>query len=429
MNTVSGVERRFLCEPAPDPTELPDDPDAVLRLILEPEKRGELYPLYHRLRALAPVHRASVSGLPDGCWVLSSYAAVDRVACSAERRERPARLRRCSTTTATRGPSTGCSPTRCSSSRSQSTIVCARLVYRVFTPRAVAPLGPLTEAVAHQLLDAVEARKEMDFVTAFAYPLPIRAICKLLGMPADAEDEIEQWTWDFVVVGDPMSVTPDAAARGDIAAVAFHDLFARLLAARRAHPGDDIMSVLTTPDEDGERLSLEEAIVTCALLLQAGHETTADLLGNALVALFRHPDELGFLRDTADAMRPAVEELLRFDCSVQMSMRLVTEDLEVEGSLIPAGSLAAVVYAEAEPRSREIRGSRSARSPRNPTHLAFSVGVYYCLGNASVLALSSVPGLRVLLDRFPGIAPAGDTFVQRRTMRLHGALRLPVRWT
>ena len=142
------------------------------------------------------------------------------------------------------------------------------------------------------------------------------------------------------------------------------------------------MSVLTTPDDDGERLSLEEAIATCVLLLQAGHETTADLLGNALVALFRHPDELRFLRDHADATRPAVEELLRYDCSVQMSMRLVTDDLEVEGTVIPAGSLAALVYGAANHDPARFADPDRLDLRRNPTHLAFSVGAYYCLGNA-----------------------------------------------
>jgi cytochrome P450 len=303
-----------------------------------------------------------------------------------------------------------------------------RLVFRAFTPRAVAPIGTLTEAVAHELLDAVDERGEMDFVASFAYPLPIRAICQLLGMPPDAQEEIEQWTWDFARAGDPMSLTPEIAVRGDAAAEAFHDLFARLLAERRAHPGDDIMSVLTTPDDDGERLSLEEAIATCVLLLQAGHETTADLLGNALIALFRHPDELAFLRKSPDDTRRAVEELLRFDCSVQLSMRLITSDLEVEGARIPAGDLTSLVYGAANRDPLSFPEPDRLDLHRDPTHLAFSVGAYYCIGNA--LARTEIASaLRVLLQRLPDIAPSGETFTQRRTMRLRGAQELPVRWT
>lgn len=426
-SAAPGVEHRFVPEPAPEPVALPDDPDAVLRLILDPETRGELYPLYRRLRALAPVHQASVSGLPDGCWVLTSYAAVDRVARSASAVNDP-RTAKVFDHDGKAGPFSRMLANSMLFLEKPDHDRVRRLVYRAFTPRAVAPLGALTEAVAHELLDAVEARKEMDFVSAFAYPLPIRAICQLLGIPADAQHEIEQWTWDFARAGDPMSVTPEAAARGDVAAEAFHDLFARLLAERRAHPGGDIMSVLTTPDVDGERLSLEEAIATCVLLLQAGHETTADLLGNALVALFRHPDELRSLRNNADATRPAVEELLRYDCSVQMSMRIVTDDLDVEGKMIPAGSLAALVYGAANHDPARFAEPDRLDLRRNPTHLAFSVGAYYCLGNA-LARTELASGLRVLLDRLPRIAPDGDTFVQRPSMRMHGALHLPVHWT
>jgi cytochrome P450 len=188
------------------------------------------------------------------------------------------------------------------------------------------------------------------------------------------------------------------------------------------------MSLLVHSDDDGERLSLDEAIGTCVLLLQAGHETTADLLGNGLVGLFRHPDQLAWLRANPEATRHAVEELLRYDCSVQMSMRLVTADLEVEGSVIPAGSLAALFYGAANRDPARFSEPDRMDLRREPQHLAFSAGAYYCLGNA-LARLELRAGFRTLLERLPDLAPAADTFLQRRTMRLRGPQQLRVRWT
>jgi cytochrome P450 len=308
-----------------------------------------------------------------------------------------------------------------------------RLVFRAFTPAAVAPLGALTEEVAGELLDTAlfeggaGGGGEMDFVSQFAYPLPLRAIMRLLGLPYDARDSIEEWAWDFSRAGDPMSATPEIIARGNAAAQQFHDFFDRVIEERRSHPGDDIISALVTAEEDGGRLSHEEAISTLVLLLQAGHETTADLLGNALVALFRHPEELARLRADPALLRPAVEELLRYDTSVQMSMRLITDDIQAGDVAIPAGSMAALVYGAANRDPEKFVEPDRLDLDRNPTQLAFSSGSYFCLGNALARAELQA-GLRVLLDRIPTIRPAGETFVQRRTARLRGPQELRVAW-
>jgi cytochrome P450 len=419
-----GVERAFAITPTDD--ELPDEPDEVLRRILDPVTRGELYPLYHRLRALAPVHRASVPGLPDGCWVLTSYAAADRVARAVSAVNDPR------TAAVFDHDGRGGAFFRLMSNamlflEKPEHDRIRRLVFRAFTPRAVAHLGGLTETVATELLDAVADDGEMDFVTSFAYPLPIRAICQLLGIPPTLQTEIERWTWDFARAGDPMSRTAELAARGDTAAVAFHDVFDDLLADRRAHPRDDVMTVLASSDDNGERLSSEEAIATCVLLLQAGHETTADLLGNGLIGLFRHPHELAWLRANPDQTRGAVEELLRYDCSVQMSMRLITEDLVVEGTSIPAGSLAGLVYGAANRDPARFPDPDRLDVRRNPMHLAFSAGAYHCIGNA-LARVELTAGLRTVLARLPGLAPASESFLHRRSMRMRGPLQLPVRW-
>lgn len=421
----AGIERSII--PEPNRPELPDAPDDVVQAILDPETRGELYPLYARLRALSPVWRTDVQGLPTGTWALTSYAAVDRVARSVHAVNDPR------TVQVFDYDGTGGSFYRLLADsmlflEKPAHDRIRRIVFRAFTPRAVAAFRAMTVQVANDLIDAVAADGEMDFVRQYSYPLPIRAICKLLGIPPESQLEVERWAWDFARAGDPMTLTTEIGARGDAAAVAFRSLFEQLLRERERQPREDVMSLLIQADADGERLTLDEAIGTCVLLVQAGHETTADLLGNGLVGLFRHPDQLAWLRANPASARVAVEELLRYDCSVQMSMRLITADLDVEGCVIPEGSLAALFYGAANRDPARFDEPDRLDLQRAPQHLAFSAGAYYCLGNA-LARLELEAGFRVLLERLPGLAPASATFVQRRTMRLRGPQELRVRWS
>ena len=418
-----GIERPVLGGPV---TELPDEPNDVVQAILVPETRGELYPLYHRLRALAPVFPTDVRGLPPGAWALSSFAAVDRVARSSAAVNDP-RTARVFDHDGRAGAFFRMMADSMLFVDKTAHDRIRRLVFRAFTPRAVAALEGLTAKVANELLDLVVDDGEMDLVQAYSYPLPIRAICKLLGIPSDLQPEIERWAWDFARAGDPMSSTPEIGARGDAAAEGFRALFEQLLSERRQHPRDDVMSLLVQAEEDGETLSLDEAISTCVLLLQAGHETTADLLGNALIGLFRHPDQLAWLCGHPEMTRQAVEELLRYDCSVQMSMRLLTSDVEVGGCVIPEGSLAALMYGAANRDPARFEEADQLDLRRAPQHLAFSAGAYHCLGNA-LARLELKAGISVLLDRLPNIEPATSSVIQRRTMRLRGPQQLRVRW-
>lgn len=419
-----GIERPVVPDGA-EP-ELPDEANEVLAAILDADTRGELYPLYHRLRDLSPVHRSEARGLPPGTWALTSFAAVDRVARSASAVNDPRTVQVFDHDGAA-GPFFRMLRDSMLFLEKPAHDRIRRIVFRAFTPRAVGALEQVTVEVANELVDAVIDEGEMEVVGSYTYPLPIRAICKVLGLPPEDQAEVERWAWDFARAGDPMSLTPEIGRRGDAAAVGFRDLFEKLLSRRRRHPADDVMSLLVHAEDDGERLTLDEAIGTCVLLLQAGHETTADLMGNALIGLFRHPEALSWLVANPHAMPAAVEELLRYDCSVQMSMRLVTADLDVEGETIPAGSLAALFYGAANRDPARFADPDRLDPGRSPQHLAFSAGAYYCLGNA-LARLELRTGLGVLLERLADLAPAEDTFVQRRTMRMRGPQSLRVRW-
>ena len=425
---TKGIERSLLAtsEEAEDAAAI-GDPEEVVARILDAKRRGGLYPLYHRLRVLAPVHPTQVSGLPPGCFVLTRFRDVDRVARSSSAVNDPRTAKVFDHDGTGKGAFFRVMSHAMLFLEKASHDRVRRLVYKAFTPAAVAPLRALAQSVAHELIDRVESEGAMDFVEDFAYPFPLRAIMRLLGLPRDAESTLESWAWDFARAGDPMSATPEIVARGNVAAVGFHDFFDRLLEERRRTPGEDLISALVMAEDDGVQLSREEAISTLVLLLQAGHETTADLLGNAMIGLFRHPGELERLRNSPRLLPKATEELLRYDTSVQMSMRLVREDIDLGPVKIPEGSIAVLGYGAAN-RDPEIFADPDRLDlDRNPTHLAFSAGAYYCLGNA--LARTEIQvALGVLLERLPTIRAEGGHFVERWTARLRGPLELRVAW-
>lgn len=420
-----GIVRPWKSDPEPIDPAL--DADAILERILDPDRRGSLHPFYHRLRALAPCHPSRSPRLPRGCHVLTSHRHVDRVARSAAAVNDP--------DTARVFDHDGQQGAFYQLMRHAMLFLekadhdrVRRLVYKAFTPRAIAPLRALTEQTANALLDAVATAGRMDFVRDFAYPLPIRVIGRLLGLPDEAQARIEEWAWDFARAGDPMTADAETIRRGNLAAEGFYGFFESLLDERRRRPQEDLMTTLVQAEEDGRGLGREEAIATCVLLLQAGHETTADLLGNAIVNLFAHPPELARLREQRDLMPMAVEELLRFEPPVQLSMRVVREPIALEGgSVLSKGSLVALVYGAANRDPAVYDEPDVLRLERGAQHLAFSAGAYYCIGNA--LARSEIQtALRVLLDRIPTIRPEGDSFVQRRTVRMRGPQQLPVAW-
>lgn len=420
-----GLVRPWKREPETvDPTL---DADAILARILDPDRRGTLHPLYHRLRALAPAHPSRAPGLPPGTWVLTSHRHVDRVARSAGAVNDP-RTARVFDRDGRGGAFYQLMRHAMLFLEKPDHDRVRRLVFKAFTPRAIAPLRALTEETAHALLDAVAASGRMDFVADFAYPLPIRVIARLLGLGEHDQARIEAWAWDFARAGDPMTATEEILRRGNAAAEAFHRFFDEALEARRRDPRDDLMTTLALAEEDGETLSREEAIATCVLLLQAGHETTADLLGNALLQLFAHPAELDRLRRHLGVLPTAVEELLRIEPPVQLSMRLLREPIALtDGPTLPAGGLAALVYGAANRDPAVYDEPDRLRLERGASHLAFSAGAYHCLGHA--LARTEIAAaLSVLLERLPTLRPDGESWVERRTVRMRGPQSLPVAW-
>lgn len=419
-----GVVGRF--DTVVAPAELPDDPEEVVASIFDPARRGELYPLYHRLRELAPVHRTEHPSLP-GVWMLSRYADALAVYRDPRAVSDPAMAEHFNHG-GEGGPFYQLLKRMMLFMEAEQHAQVRRLVVKAFTPRSIARVRPITQQYAEQLLDARVADHAMDVIDDFAYPLPLRVIAYIVGVPETDFPEIERYAYDLAR-GSELSVEADARSRrADEAALGFADYFARLVERRRDDTRDDVLSALICAEEDGQRLSHDELIATAVLLLQAGHETTTDSLGNALVALFRHPEQLERLRRDPDLTRNAVEELLRYDPTNQMNNRLLLDDVVLGDARVPAGDHVAVMLGAVNRDPAQFADPDRLDLTRSiGQHLAFAFGAYYCVGNALARTELQV-ALRTLLDRLPGLRPADETFEWRSTLRNRGPQRLRVEW-
>jgi len=411
-------------DPPTAPADLPGTAEGVIDWLIDPERRGELYPLFHRLRDLAPVHRSAA--FHGAAWILSRHDDAEAVFRNAAAVNDPATVEFFNHGGAG-GPFYQSMKNMMLFLETGPHAHIRRIVARAFTPRSIAVLRPLTTRVTESLIDSVQADGGMDYVSQYAYQVPFRVIAHILGVPEADFGTVERYAWDYARAGEP-GTDAATAASGDAAALGFGEYFTRLIELRRTEPTDDVTSALIHLEEDGRHLRTEQLIATMILLMQAGHETTSDLLGNSLVALFRHPEQLDRLRREPAITVDAVEELLRYDTSVQTSRRLLLEDMRIGEVVMPAGDLVLVLEGAANrDPARYADPDRLDLGRQVRQHLAFALGTYYCIGNALARAEIQI-GLRTLLDRLPGIRPAKDTFRWRTTLQAHGPLELEVAW-
>jgi cytochrome P450 len=407
-----------------NPPGLPDDPDEVMAALADPGRRGELYPLYHQLRRLAPVHRNRPSVL-HGAWSFTRFEDADRLFRNPDVVTDP------SVVDEAFGHGDGAFTNVMRNvmvwRRPEDHRRIRNLVRMAFTPRAIARWRPIAERVAHDLCDAIEGDGCVDLVERYNYELPFNVIARILGLPEEDFPFIKRCSWDFARTGE-RGVGEEVARRGDDATRALEAYFGELVEARRSSPGDDLLSALIEAEEQGDRLSHTELVANGILLLQAGHETTQDLLGNSEVALFRHPDQLALLRARPELTENAVEEFLRYDGSVQINHRVLLSETSVGGRLVPRGGMLYIMLGAVNRDPARFRDPDRLDLTREISHhLAFSFGAYYCVG-ASLARLETQVGIRTLLDRFPGLRPARDGFEWRTTLQLRGPQRLDVTW-
>ncbi|MFF0528848.1 cytochrome P450 [Nocardia amikacinitolerans] len=295
-------------------------------------------------------------------------------------------------------------------------------VASAFTPRAIARLRDRVETVTEELLDALPSGGSADLIASFASQVPIAIISEMLGFPYADRDRFLNWGDQLTPLLD-VGISWRAHHRAMRAMEVMNDYFDGHIARLRREPGDDILSTLVTAGElDDYALK-----ATASLLMGAGFETTVNLIGNGVVQLLSHPDQLARLRDEPELWPNAIEEVLRIDSPVQTTARTALSDLELDGKQLRKGHTLVLSLAGAnrDPKIFPDPTRFDVARPNAKDHLSFSNGVHVCLG-ASLARMEGVYALRALFERFPDLSLDGEP--RRRSLfTLHGYERMPVR--
>ncbi|MET9733446.1 cytochrome P450 [Streptomyces sp. NPDC006458] len=282
-----------------------------------------------------------------------------------------------------------------------------RLVSKAFTPRTVERLKPYVERLAGELVDRLVTAGGGDLLADVAEPLPVAVIAEMLGVPEADRAPLRPWSADICGMYE-LNPSEEAATRAVRASVEFSDYLRELIAERRKEPGDDLISGLIAAHDEGDRLSEQEMISTCVLLLNAGHEATVNATVNGWYALFRNPGRLAALRADHALVPAAVEELMRYDTPLQMFERWVLDEVEIDGTVIPRGAELALLFGSAnhDPAVFTDPERLDLTRAENP-HISFSAGIHYCIG-APLARLELAASMTALLERAPALRLAEE---------------------
>jgi len=296
------------------------------------------------------------------------------------------------------------------------------LVRKPFSVRAMADLTPMIEQNVERLLaDLLATGSELEVVTGFAKLLPVAVICELLGVPVDEAPMLKRWA-DAMLETVPGQVGSTPAAIDGAANLRSYWLAA--LDAKRARPGEDILSTVATAVVDGEPLSHDEQVGMCNLVFEAGNATTGTLIANAILALGTHPDQMRWLREHPEGMPGAIEEFLRWESPVQSLMRVTTEEVALNGMSIPAGSRVLLLLGAANRDPAVWEQPDELRLDREILHnLAFGEGIHHCLG-APLARLEAPIALRAFLAAIPAYEVGPATRFHDVSMRTLKALTI-----
>ncbi|MEX3940336.1 cytochrome P450 [Paraburkholderia sp. BR10937] len=302
------------------------------------------------------------------------------------------------------------------------------LLMQTFNARGIEKLTAVVEATTHELLERVGTHAEFDLASDFALPLPVQIICRLLDVPVADATALGDAASQLVAAFDLAPLDENGLRAADEAALTLEHYFHGVIEQRRAQPGDDLVSAMLSVEDDGSRLSDEEVVSNAVLLFIAGHETTSNMIGNMMIALFRHPQQMEALKQEPKLLPRAIAECMRYDGAVQMLVRTALEDISLGEAALARGSVVFMLIGSANrdpaafPAPDTLDFARSASTPS----VAFGAGIHYCLG-ARLAALELDVAMRSLLARFPAIRPVDlDGLVWHRRNNLRGVTSLRV---
>jgi cytochrome P450 len=416
------------------------DPSAELvALLATPEGRADPYPHYARIREHAPLFRSSL-----GSWIVTRFADCQQVL----RGPQFGKTADPEATTRMRIARWGIGADEAAEfteffERRQSILTLnppdhtrlRGLVSRAFTPSTVEALRPHVVALCDDLLDTLAdlagAGAHVDVMPELAFPLPVAVIGELLGVPVADRAQFQALVRAATRMLEPTADVEDLRG-ARTARITMEHYFEELIAERRRHPADDLLSELIAVSDGSDRLTQDELISTAILLFAAGFETTTNLIGNGLRALLCHPDQLAHLRASGDdlgAVQRAVEELLRWDSPVQLDGRVALRDAEIEGQAIAPGDQVMTLLGAAnrDPRRFSDPDTLDLRRDEGPP-MSFGSGIHFCLG-AALARLEGQVCFSRLLTRFKDIELGDEGVAIRDSITLRGLARLPVALT
>jgi cytochrome P450 len=379
------------------------------------------YPTYRALQTRSPIHR-----LPDGSWFLTRYADLEAVYRDTETFSSDKKLEF--------RPKFGDSPLfehHTTSLVFNDPPLHTRVrgvIVGALGPRAVAEMEPRVIELVDELLAQMEGREEVDLIEDFASAIPVEVIGNLLAVPREERGPLRAWSLAILGALEP-AISPAAFAAGNQAVREMLSYLGGLVSDRRARPGDpqrDVLTRLLQPSRDSGELTEIELLQNCIFILNAGHETTTNLIGNGLDLLLRWPDERDYLLHHPNAMKTAVEEFLRFESSNQLGNRSAIRDVVIGGVPIPAGSQLNLCIGAANRDPEQFADPDRLDVSRNPNrHLAFATGAHMCAG-MNIARLEARIALSRFLDCFPDYERSNDPIRGGRA-RFRGFLSLPVR--
>jgi cytochrome P450 len=392
---------------------------------MSPEVIADPYPYYHRLRQLDPVHRS-----PLGFFVVSRHADVANVL-------RDKRFGKDFVGRMTRrfGKEVMEEPVYRSMRHwmlQQDPPDHTRLrglVVKAFTARRVEDMRPRIQEIVDATLDRVAERGHMDLIADFAFRLPVTVICEMLGIPKEEHEVFFMGARTGGRLLDPVPLSRAEINEANAGNLMSAEYFRSLFELRRRQPGDDLTSQLVQAEEEGSKLSNEELTANIILLFGAGHETTVNLIGNGLLALHRNPDQLERLLDDPSLITNAIEELLRYDSSVQLTGRTALENVEVGGTAVAKGeSVLCLLGAANRDPSVYPDPDRLDITRANIRPLSFGGGIHFCLG-AQLARIEGEIAISTLLRRFPQLKLDDPEHADwRQTFVLRGLNKLPASW-